>query len=193
MRLPEGLATLPNLSLSTLVRVAIGLVGLIGLVAVVGALLRDPIATFSARLVAEYGLPGLFATLFVTDHMPGLGFQPALFLGYTGGVAAGPLLLVAWVASVCASVVFYTGGRAFRGRPALVAFLLRWRIGHWLRAYGARAIAIASVAPVPFALVTFGAGVMGVGMRDLLVGASFRGIKIGFTLLAIMAGWGVGA
>jgi hypothetical protein len=193
MTLPTGLAAPPNVSLSTLIRVGIGLVGVIGLVAVVGALLREPIVTISAGLVAEYGLTGLFATMLVTDPMPGLGFQPALFLAYTGGIPPGPLLLVAWVASLCASVLVYAAGCTLRGRPALVAFLLRWRIGHWLQAYGARAIALASVAPVPFALATFGAGVMGMKLTDLLVGASFRGFKIGFTLLAIMAGWGVGA
>ncbi|MDP2310068.1 MAG: hypothetical protein Q8P18_28890 [Pseudomonadota bacterium] len=193
MRTPLDSAALPTVSVSTLVRVGLGLVAIIGLVAIVGALLREPIATFSGSLVADYGLPGLFATLFVTDSVPGLGFQPALFLGFTGGVLPGTLLVLAWGASLCASVFVYSVGRSLRGRPALVALLLRWRIGHWLRDYGARAIAVASVAPVPFGLATFGAGVMGLGLRDLLLGASARGVKIGFTLLAIMAGWGVGA
>ncbi|MES2638012.1 MAG: hypothetical protein V4850_00960 [Myxococcota bacterium] len=193
MTLPTGLATPPKVSLSNVLRIGVGLVVVIGLVAGIGISLRDPIVALSGSLVTEYGLIGLFVTLLVTDPMPGLGFQPAVFLAYTGGIPPWPLLGVAWVASMCASVFVYAVGRTLRGRPALVAFLMRWRVGHWLSDHGARTIALASMAPVPFVLVTFGAGVMGVKLTDLLLGASFRGFKIGFTLLAIMAGWGVSA
>jgi hypothetical protein len=188
-----GLSLPDTLSPTALARVGVGFLLLIAAVAVVGALLRAPIAAFSTALLAQLGGVGLFVALYVTDPIPGLGFQPVMFLAFTGGVSAVQVFLCAWAASLCASVSVYAFGRAFRGRPALVALLLRWRIGHWIQAYGARAIAVAAVAPVPFAVATFGAGVMGLSLRDLVLGASARGLKMGFTLGAIMAGWGVGA
>jgi len=188
-----GLSLPDTLSPAALARVAVGFVVLLGAVAVVGALLREPIHTFATTLLADLGSVGLFLALYVTDPMPGLGFQPVMFLAYTGGASALGVLLCAWGASMCASVTVYAVGRVFQGRPALVALLLRWRIGHWIQAYGARAIAVAAVAPVPFAVATFGAGVMGLPLKDLLIGASARGLKMGFTLGAIIAGWGVGA
>ncbi len=192
MKLPAGLALPTDVSPKAVARLLGGLVVLVALVAVVGAVLREPIVAFSAGLVAEYGLIGLFAGVFALDQTPGLGFQPVVFLAYTGGIAPMPLLLVAWLASLSASAAVYAVGRAFRGRPSLVALLLRWRIGHWIQAYGARAIAVAALAPVPFCLATFGAGVMGIPLRDLLLGASVRVVKIGLMLAAVAAGWGLG-
>ncbi|MDP2313110.1 MAG: hypothetical protein Q8P41_09420 [Pseudomonadota bacterium] len=193
MKPPHGLSLPTHLTPKAMARIGFGLLVLVAAIAGVGAVLREPIATFSSTLVADYGLLGLFGAVFAMDPVPGLGFQPALFLGYTGGIALGPLFGATWLASLSASVAVYTVGRAWRGRPGLEDFLVRWRIGHWLRSHGVRAIAIASVAPVPFGLATFAAGVMGVGLRDLLLGASFRAVKMALTLSAIVAGWGVSA
>ncbi len=174
-------------------RAALGFVVLCGVLAVAGVAVRAPIAAFSARVVAELGLVGLFAAVVAMDPIPGLGFQPALFFGYTGGLPLPSLVFAAWSASMVASVSVFAVGRLSRNSARLVSLLERWRIGDWLRDHGARAIAVAAVAPVPFGLATFGAGVLGVKLRDLLVGASFRGLKIAATAAAIGLGWGMGA
>lgn len=174
-------------------RMLLGLALLVGVLAVVGAAVREPVTAFSAGLVAELGLLGMFAAVLAMDPIPGLGFQPALFFGYTGGLPVLPLVLAAWGGSLVASVTVYGVGRLFRDSPRLVAWLERWRVGTWLREHGARTIAVAAVAPVPFGLATLGAGVMGVKLRDLLLGAAFRGLKIAATAAAIGLGWGIGA
>ncbi len=173
-------------------RLGLGLLVLVGLIAALGLAVREPVAAFGARVVAELGLPGLFAAVVAMDQIPGVGFQPALFFGYTGGIPLLNLVIAAWAASYVASIGVYGIGRTLRNSTRLVAFLERWRIGGWLRDHGARAIAVAAVAPVPYGLATLGAGVLGVRLRDLLVGASFRGVKIAATAAAIGLGWGLG-
>ena len=166
---------------------------LAGALAVVGAVARAPVAAFSARVVSELGLLGLFAAVVAMDPIPGVGFQPALFFGYTGGIPLVSLVFAAWGASLVASVAVWAIGRALRGQARLVARLERHRVGAWLRDHGVRTIAVAALAPVPFGVATFGAGMMGVRLRDLLVGAAFRGVKIALTAGAIGLGWGMSA
>lgn len=184
---------LTRLSPRALARLVVGLVALVGVIALVGTAVRQPVATFSAGIVAELGLLGMFAAVLAMDPIPGLGFQPALFFGYTGGLPLLSLVFAAWSASLLASAAVWALGRSCRNSTRLVALLDRSRLGGWLREHGVRTIAVAAVAPVPFGLATLGAGVLGVRFRDLLVGASFRGIKIAATAVAIGLGWGVGA
>jgi hypothetical protein len=186
---------LPALTLDrpTLLRLGAGLVSLVAAVAVVAKAVHAPVSAFAGGLVGDFGFGGLFAAVLCTDAVPGLGFQPALFLGYTGGLGFWPLFVVTFGASYIASVLVYGAGRVLARQPWLVERLERWGVGPVLRRQGARAIALASVAPFPYGLATLGAGVTGVPLRTLLVGACFRGVKILFTLVAIWLGWGVGA
>lgn len=182
-----------RLTPGTVARIVGGLLALVAGIGVVGAYVREPIARLSEGIVADLGVAGLFAAVVAMDPIPGVGFQPALFFGYTGGLPVFSLLFAAWTASLVASVGVYGLGRGLRNSARLVALLERWRVGGWLRDHGVRAIAVAAVAPVPFGLATLGAGVLGVPFRQLVVGAAFRGLKIAATLAAIVFGWGMAA
>jgi hypothetical protein len=191
---PEGPGPdLPPLTLGGVLRFVGGLALLVGLLAAVGQVVREPVHHVASAAVRELGLPGLFAAVLTMDPIPGLGFQPALFFGYAGGIQLHVIIGAAWSASLVASVVVFCIGRCFRGSTRLLALLDRWRVGGWLRAHGARTIAVAAIAPVPYGLATLGAGAVGVRLRDLLIGASFRGLKIAATAGAIALGWGMGA
>ncbi|MFN7145465.1 MAG: hypothetical protein ACK4YP_16950, partial [Myxococcota bacterium] len=137
-----------RLTPGTIARIAGGLLVLVALIGAGGAYVREPIARLSEGIVADLGVAGLFAAIVAMDAIPGVGFQPALFFGYTGGLPVPSLLAAAWTASLVASVGVYGLGRALRNSARLVALLERWRVGAWLREHGARAIAVAAVAPV---------------------------------------------
>jgi hypothetical protein len=175
------------------VRLVFGFAAAVGLLALFGNTLREPITNFGEQIVARLGLAGLFGAVVLLDPVPGVGFQTVFFFGYTGGIALGPLILASWVGVMVAAVGSWGLGRLCSRWNGLVAFLERWRVGPLLRAYGPRAIAVAAIAPFPFGVATFGAGVMRVPLRVLVFGAAFRGIKVLFTAAAFWLGWGIGA
>lgn len=185
---------LPSLPLDprSIARVVFGFLAIVGVLALVGATLREPITAAGQAVVERLGLPGLFAAVVVLDPVPGIGFQTVLFFGYTGGIPMVPLMLVSWIGVIVAAVMMWGVGRGFSGWKGLVDFLERWRVGPMLRAYGPRAIAVAAVAPFPFGVATFGAGVMRVPVRAVVFGAAFRGVKVVATAAAFWLGWGVG-
>jgi hypothetical protein len=190
-RIRLGLAT-AGLNRATIAKILVGLVAIVGVVAAVASVLREPITRWSASAVHDLGLSGIFAAVFAMDPVPGLGFQPALFLGYTGGIALVPLVAAAWAASMLSSITVYGVGRRLRESARLLAVLERYRIATWLRDHGVTTIAIAAIGPLPYGLATLGAGVVGVRFRHLLFGALFRGVKIAATAGAIGLGWGLG-
>jgi membrane protein YqaA with SNARE-associated domain len=174
----------------TVLRVTLGLLGLVVAVAILGKLLHDPVADFSTALVSRLGYGGVFGAVLLMDAVPGIGFQPGLFFGYTGGLGAVPLFVVTFAASFVASLTTFGCGRLLEGQPWLLTRLDRLGLAPWIRRQGTRALALAAVAPFPWPLAALGAGVLGLPIRQVLTAATARGLKIVFTLAAIQLGWG---
>ena len=69
----------------------------------------------------------------------------------------------------------------------------RYKIGPFMREYGAYAVAVAAIVPFPYAITTWGAGMSNMKLRDVMLGAIFRYPKVLFYLTLIVLGWNVGA
>lgn len=164
-------------------------VGLLAIILAIGWLAREPISAFSVWMIGEWGLIGLFALTVVSDPIPGPGHDTALLVGYAGGLGFFPVWIVTSLGTIASSALSWSVGRLI-GRAAWVQrMLVRWKVTDFLDRHGSRAIAWASVLPVPYGPVTLGAGASGMPFATFIVGALARPIKVLFMLAAIALGW----
>ena len=181
---------------SLLIRSLAGLLGLAAVVVAAGVWLRAPIEAMAEVFIGRGGLPGLFAAVVFTDASPiPMTHEPVLLLAVAQGIDPTIIGAVASAASVAAGPVGWTGGRILgrsrwavawsSGRGAeMVAFLGRW---------GATGVAIAALLPIPYALATWTAGLVGVPFGRLLAASLLRIPKTWFYLGLVVAGWRLGA
>ena len=172
-------------------RIAIGL-ALIALgVWALGRYAHGSVEALAGPLVAQLGLPGIFVATMLGDPMPGIGFQPSLLVGYTGGVHVALLLVVVSGASLVASAITFAAGRALKSAERIQALLVRGRVSERLAGRrGGAALVIAAMGPLPWGLAVLGAGASGIPMRTVALAAAARLLKIGATLTVIALGWG---
>lgn len=175
------------------IRLSLSLGLLFLLVVVLGSAAREPIELVSIRLVEEFGVVGLFVGVLCIDSIPGLTNEPLLLLGLSGGLGYFSILVSAGLGSVAGGVLgWFIGGR-LGGIEAVRSYLERSGVTGFFQVYGGRAIVIAALLPVPFALMTWAAGAAGLDFRTLLLGALWRIPKTWFYLTLIQYGWGLGA
>ena len=160
-------------------------------VLVIGFFFRAPLAAAGDWLVAAGGLPGLAALVVACDPLPGLGFQPGLLLGTAADVHPLALFAITAAASSTSSIAGWGIGSLGRNVGWLRRFLNTGALGAVTR-WGARAVALASVTPLPYGLATVAAGLIGLPFRIFVLASSARWLKIGLSLVAIQAGWNLG-
>ena len=178
-----------------LARAGFGLLVVLGVAALAGILLREPIEAVAGVFIDRFGWAGLFAGVVITDASPiPMTHEPILLLGVAEGLNAWKIGVVASLASVCAGPVGYTGGWLLRTRsdarhwledraPGMVRFLRDW---------GATGVAIAALLPIPYALATWTAGLLGVRFAKVVLASLLRIPKTLFYLFLIVQGWSLG-
>ncbi len=169
-------------------RLAVGIAALLAALGVVSWLVRDPIELASRRFVDLMGLPGVFGGVLFTDTV-GLTHEPLLLAGWLGGLGFWPVALVAMGASITAGVLGWSLGR-IAGKAAWLGRLFeRYRISAFMDRYGAMAVAVAAITPIPFAFVTWASGVARVPLLWLLLGALFRIPKVFIYFKLMLWAW----
>ena len=164
---------------------------LFAMVGVVGWLFHDPLVIAGNAIVDIGGIAGIALVVVLLDPLPGLGFIPGLMVGTAAQVHGGALYFVTIAASLVSSILGWVIGK-YAGNLAFVRWTLgatgaMTLVGRW----GARAVALASVTPLPYGLATVAAGASGMPLRLLMFAATARWLKIGLSLLAVRAGWSV--
>lgn len=179
-----------------LARAGLGLLVVVAVAGLAGWLLREPIELVAEVFLGRFGWAGLFAGVLITDASPiPMTHEPVLLLAVAEEMPAWKIAAVGSAASVTAGPVGYTGGWLLRTRssarhwledraPAMVRFLRDW---------GATGVAIAAVLPIPFALATWTAGLLGVRLPKVLLASLLRIPKTSFYLWLILQGWALGA
>lgn len=178
----------PSLPLPSPRRLIGSLLGLLVAVSVAGALLRGPLEAACGALVARLGAGGLYLATAALDPIPGIGFQGSMVAGSVGGMPFWGLYALLVAGSLTGSVWVWAIGRLLQDARWLQRILLSSGVRALLERFGWRAIAAAAVLPVPYGLVTLGAGARGVPLRALLRGACCRAAKI----LVFQAVWCLG-
>lgn len=170
-------------------RLGVGLFALMVAIGLLGLFLREPLEDVSAWFIGEFGRTGLFFGVLVMDAVPLTTHEPLLFLGYAGGIAFWEVVAIAGTASFLSASVGWSLGRVLSRWQLLPALLERYRVGPFLRRYGAAAVAVAAITPFPYAVVTWGAGACGVPLPQVMLGASLRYVKVLFYAAVIVFGW----
>ncbi|MBW1877507.1 MAG: hypothetical protein JRI25_25115 [Deltaproteobacteria bacterium] len=158
-------------------------------VAALGYAFAEPIERVSAVFLEHFGRAGLFAAVFIMDAIPFTTHEPVLFLAYTGGVTFWQVFGLAGTASVLSGILGWTMGRVLARWRWLGDLFERSQVGPFLRRYGVVAIAAAALTPFPYAITTWGAGMVGVRIEHLMIGALFRYPKVLFYLTIMALGW----
>lgn len=169
-------------------RFALALVVLALLIAVVGTWAREPVEAAAAWFVGRYGLFGVAVLVWAIDCFF-IHDEPALLVGWTGGLGFFPVWGAASVASILAGLTGWTLGRLVGPWPPVAALLDRTHVRQLFERHGGRAVAIAAMGPVPYSLTTWAAGAARVPVHELLFGTLFRVPKLGFLLGLIAVGW----
>lgn len=172
-----------------LAQAVVGLLLIFGGIFALGWYFRDPITAWSTVIVEEGGALGIFLMVALMDPIPGPGHDLGLVVGHAGGLGFWSIWIAASLGSLVGSLITWAIGVRLGRWQALRLMLQRYRLEELFHRYGARAVAIGAVGPFPYLLVTMGAGACEVPLRDFIIGASARSLKIGGALLLIMAGW----
>lgn len=162
-----------------------------------GWLFRAPIEQAGQWFVGGYGLPGLFAAVWACDTSvaPPLTHEPVMLLALSGGRSAFEVFWVSSAASVCAGPTGWMLGFAVDRWTPLGAWLRRRQpqVMGLIAQHGARAVAVAAILPIPYAISTWLAGMSGVSLPKVALASLLRIPKVGFYLMLLVQGWSLGA
>ncbi|MEE2829795.1 MAG: hypothetical protein VX498_11460, partial [Myxococcota bacterium] len=141
----------------------LGILGLLALAALCGWLFKDPIVALSDAFINHFGLWGIFLGVLITDTSPlPMTHEPIVLLGIGAGVPWTALLPVVAGASVLAGPLGWACGRFFVADSRFASWLERRhpRLTGFMKNHGIKAVAVAALLPIPFALATWTAGMM---------------------------------
>ena len=170
--------------------------GLLALAGICGTLLREPITALGQTFIDIGGTAGLFAGVMLANIslLPATD-EPVIFLAISSGrMGAWSIFLVSAAASTLAGPVGYGLGALVGRATSLEAWVTRTNanLADWLRRRGAWAVAVCAVLPFPFAVSTWTAGMMRVGLVPVCAASLLRIPKTGFYFWLMVQGWGMG-
>jgi membrane protein YqaA with SNARE-associated domain len=179
-----------------IVKTVVGLAVILLIAGIVGVVFKDPLEAAGRSFLDTFGLPGLFASVVITDGVPfPLTNEPLIFLARGAGVAAWLIFVIVSAASITAGAVGYWGGRLIGGSFGLEEWLERKQpaLIYYMRKYGAEGVAIAALLPIPFQLSTWTAGTLHVAFPKVMLASLLRIVKTGFYVVLISWGLSFGA
>lgn len=188
---PTALGEL-GLDRRSLVRLSLGLLTLLVVTAALGLLLRHPLSDLSRWFHGSFGLAGLFVGVLFTDTWvaPPLTHEPLLFFAHAAGESFVTIWAVAGTASVVAGPLGYAAGRLLGRFDAVHDLLARSQgLRPLMERRGAAVVAAAAITPIPFAVSTWLAGVVGIPFGSFFAACLVRLVKVGFYLGLIVLGW----
>ncbi len=183
----------PRRAWDVVLRIIVATAILLGGVFVLGSFFREPLEAAGSHLYESAGLVGISLLVLVCDPLPGLGFQPGLLLGTAANVPWALLFPVTALSSLMSSALGWGIGHAGRNNRTFLRFLSTTGASPALARWGVRAVALASITPLPYGLATMAAGSGGLPFRILLLASTARWLKIAASLAAIKTGWNLGA
>ncbi len=172
-------------------RVARGVAALVLVVVaivIVGTWAREPVQAVAEWFVGRYGLLGVGILVWCIDSFF-IHDEPALLMGWIGGLGFFQVWATASVASILAGLTGWALGGLLGPWPPVAALLDRTQVRGLFERYGGRAVAMGAIGPVPYSLTTWAAGAAQVPAREVLLGCLFRVPKLGFLLSVIAFGW----
>lgn len=173
-----------------LLNAVLGLLAILGAIMALAWVAREPIELLSGHIVDTYGLLGIFVIVALMDPIPGPGHDVGLVLGWAGGLGFWGIYLAASLGTIVGSALSWGLGRWIGHWPSIQNALDRYQLREKFQKHGARAVALAAIAPVPYVLATVGAGACGIPFGAFILGSLARPLKVLVALALIATGWG---
>lgn len=174
-----------------LLQTLIGAAVVVAVAGVAGLLLYDTLVTLGNLFVEKLGGPGVFVAFVITDGL-GVPVPPDTFAMFalTGGMPYPTVVLWGSIGSICGGVVGYTVGRKLgqTRRMDRLASRKRGQIDALVDRYGALAIAIAALTPLPYPFAAWAAGATRMELRVFLLVSLLRIPRVAGYLLLIEFG-----
>jgi len=168
------------------------IVGLVGFIGGLAWLWREELVALGGVFVRELGLGGLFLGFFLPDALP-LPLPHDVFSGLclVGGMSFPVIVGVASTASLCGGTVGFTIGQ----RLSHTAWFRRVMTRHGTDAhamvvrYGATAVAIGALTPLPYFIVCWSAGALDMRYRRFIAWSLLRIPRVAGYLWLVKVGF----
>ena len=168
---------------------------IVGLVALIGGLAwlwREELVALGEVFVEELGLGGLFLGFFLPDAFP-LPLPHDVFSGLCliGGVSFPVIVAVASTASLCGGSLGFTIGRRLSHTEWFQRIMARHGTdAHALVVrYGATAVAIGALTPLPYFIVCWSAGALDMRYRRFITWSLLRVPRVAGYLWLVQLGF----
>jgi len=170
----------------------LGLALFIGAFAAVGFALREELVASSAWFVETLGATGIVLGFLLPDllSLP-LPQDAVTAFGLAGGMGFWEVVFLAAAGSLLGGSLAFAGGRHLR-RTRLYERLVTRRCGvdaeGLIRRYGVTAVAIAALTPLPYSVMCWAAGALGMPYRTFILISLLRFPRVAFWLYLIELG-----
>lgn len=191
-----GTARTPVVDRALIKKTVVGLVLLLLGSALCAFLLKDPLVALGQTFMDRFGLGGVFIGTLIADTSPlPLSHEPLVMLAIPG-VERGELdwrilLLTVASASVLAGPVGWSFGRLLLAGTRFSSWIERRhpRFVGFMEEHGIKAVAVAALLPIPFALATWSAGALRLPFLQILGVSLLRIVKTSFYMGLMLTGW----
>lgn len=174
-----------------LVRTGIVLLGLLGAAGAIGLLFRETLIAASCAFVGRWGAWGIALGFFIPDatNLP-LPHDLFLMMAATGGLPVWQIVVAGTVGSVAGGCVAFAVSPLVRRLP-YIARQLEGRgaaVSQVVERYGAIAVAVGAITPLPYSLMAWAAGILGMRFRVFLAVSMLRVVRVAGYFALIKAG-----
>ncbi|MGM0578646.1 MAG: YqaA family protein [Myxococcota bacterium] len=174
-----------------LLKVILGILGLMTVLMGVGYLLREPLMALSHHFVQTLGGAGVAMGFFLPDAftvpLPNDAFST---FGLVGGLGFWSVVAWASAGSLAGGTVGYTIGLRLRHTPWLRGFMARRgaEVHAMVRRYGAGALAVAALTPLPYSIACWAAGALDMPFARFFAVSLLRIVRVALYLWLIELG-----
>ena len=159
--------------------------------AAVGWAFREPLQSLSKGFVTQYGGWGVALGFFVPDATS-LPIPSDLFVLFAlaGGMPVTHIIAFATLGSIAGGCTAFAATRLLRDLPALTRILEADgpELKPLVDRYGAWALAVGALTPLPYSLTAYACGLLGMPFRTFLAVSCLRVVRVGLYLGLVRLG-----
>ena len=176
-------------------KLVVALIVLLSLGAFCRFCFKDQVMAIGHSLYDRFGPFSLVLGTLITDISPlPLTSEPVALIGLGAGMSLLNIILIMSVTSHLAGPIGYSFGYLLGKVPTIKnRFTKRLpTVCNWIEKHGVKGVALAAILPIPFALTTWTAGLLGVNFWGVVLASSLRWLKTATYVSLLAGGWFIG-
>ena len=173
-------------------RIALSLFGLILLGALCSYLFKSSIQSLGLWTIEKMGIYGIVLGTLITDTSPiPLTSEPIALIGLGADLNVVEIIVAMSITSHFAGPIGYGCGYLLKTIPNVQDFAQSRfpTIFQFMRNHGIKGVCMGALLPIPYALTTWTAGLVGVSFWGTVAASSLRWIKTAVFVSLIWVGW----